>query len=261
MTDNNNTAEFNREGENPFDFEEEKDNSTDSPSDETTTEENPSPDGDENNQDDPDKDKPFHEHPRWKQREDEWQKRFNDSEARHQEDLRKIREEFANARKDNAQQTQIPSWFGGTQEQWDAYRADRDAELHASEDRLLERIKGEKSAEDKAVTEANEYFKSEIAAIESDKTLNPTGSKVDPNKLLKIVLDNELIDSKGRWNYKAGWKILQSQSRGSQTTTTEQKSNQDRKKIAAATTTESKTAETKPAPFKTSKDFRQNRPW
>jgi len=202
------------------------------------------------------KDAGFLDHPRWKEREEDWKKRFNDQETRHQNDIKAIREEFGGKREANAEQTKIPSWFGGTQEQWDAYRADRDTEIKAAEERAIERIKGEKSSEEKAVKEATEYMQSEISAIETDKELNPDGSKVDPNKLLKFVLDNDLVDSKGRWNYRAGFRLMKANGG-----TTTQNNNGDRKKIAGATTSESK-AESKPQAFKTSADFKGNkRPW
>lgn len=198
----------------------------------------------------------FLDHPRWKEREEDWKKRFNDQETRHQTDIKAIREEFGGKREANAEQTKIPSWFGGTQEQWDAYRADRDTEIKAAEERAIERIKGEKSSEEKAVKEATDYMQNQISEIESDKELNPDGSKVDPNKLLKFVLDNDLVDSKGRWNYRAGFRLMKANGG-----TTTQNNNGDRKKIAGATTSESK-SESKPPAFKTSADFKgSKRPW
>lgn len=234
--------------------------SGDNTSSESSTENNENGDGQSsdgqqgaNSQDDPDKDKPFHQHPRWTEREKEWDKRFNDQETRHQEDLRKIREEFSTKKQDNAEQTEIPSWFGGTKEQWDAYRKDRDAEITAAEDRAIKRVTEAKETESKAVQEATAYMQTELAAIEKDTTLNPSGAKIDPNKLLKFVLDNDLVDSQGRWNYKAGFKMMQAGSKPAPKPG-------DRKEVAGATTSEPK-AETKPAPFKTSKDFKNKRPW
>lgn len=256
MTDTNNGAEFNREGDPAFPIDTENEDSTESPAENNDTDETPSPEGDDTTQDDPDKDKPFHEHPRWKEREDEWTKRFNDQESRHQDDVKKLREEFGGARKDNAEQTKIPNWFGGTQEQWDAYREDRDVELKAAEERAIGRLKSEKTQEDTRVQEATEYMKSEVSAIESDKTLNPDGSKIDVNKLLKTVIDNDLIDSKGRWNYKAGFRLMNASKAKVDTTTT----TPEKKKLAAATTSENK-PEAKPQTFKTTADFKKNRPW
>jgi len=197
----------------------------------------------------------FLDHPRWKEREDDWKTRFNDQESRHQTDLKAIREEFGTARKDNAGAVKIPSWFGGNQEQWDAYRTDRDEEIKQAEERAIERVKGESSAKEKAITQATEYMQNQISELEADKELNPDGSKIDSNKLLKFVLDNDLVDSKGQWNYKAGFKIMKANSSSNFGT------NKDRKAMAGATTSESK-AESTPKEYKTSADFKgSNRPW
>lgn len=259
MTENNDMAAFREEGENPFSPDSERDNSTDSPTEETTTDDDPSPEGEkENTQDDPDKDKPFHEHPRWKAREDEWNKRFNESEARHQEDIKKALESLGADRKENAEQTKIPSWFGGTQEQWDAYRQDRDAEIKAAEDRAIERLEGKKSSEEKAIQEATDYMNAEITFIETDKSINPDGLKVDPNLLLKTVMDNELIDTKGRWNYRAAFRILKGSIKPADPAP---KTNEDRKKLASVTTDKDDNAEKKPVNYKTTADFKKNKPW
>lgn len=243
------------EGANPFESESENETSEASPAEENETDEAQSPDGEQgaNDQDDPDKDKPFHEHPRWKTRETEWDTRFNDQESRHQDDLKKIREEFTDTRKGNAEETQIPLWFGGDQEAWNAYRTDRDAEIKSAEDRAFERANSANKAEDEAVKEATTYMETEIATIQSDKKLNPSGATIDPNKLLKIVMDNDLVDSQGKWNYKAGYAIMRSSD-------TSGPDNKTRKKVAGATTSEGN-AEDTPANFKTSDDFKVKKPW
>lgn len=247
MTENNNEgAEFDEEN-----VDQENDNSTDSPAENNDTEDTDSPDREGNSQEDPDKDKPFHEHPAWKDREKKWDDRFNDQESRHQEDLRKIREEFGGARKDNAGQSKIPAWFGGNQEQWDAYRVDRDTEIKEAEERAVKRITQSRDTEEKAVANATEYMQSELAAIQSDKTLNPTGAKIDVNKLVQFAIDNYLVDPKGNWDYRKAFKFMKP---ASTTTITP-----DRKKIAGNTGSESK--ETTQKNYKTSKDFRQNKPW
>lgn len=261
MTEDN-KAQFRTEGDKAFPTaDKENENSSSSPEGEENNGDQNGSSADDRNGDgnnkgtDEDKDAGFLNHPRWKEREEDWKKRFNDQEARHQADIQAIREEFSGARKDNANQTKIPSWFGGDQEQWDAYRADRDAEIKAAEERAIERVKSEKSSEEKAIKEATDFMQSEIAAIESDKTLNPDGSKVDPNKLLKFVLDNDLVDSKGRWNYRAAYRIMRANSVSTTASTG------DRKKIAGATTSDSK-PESTPKDYKTSADFKgANRPW
>lgn len=248
-------AEFHREGENPFNADNEKDNSNDSPTEETKDEKDPAPEGDSKNT--PEEKEPrFNEHPRWKEREQEWTERFNQQEVRHREDIQKLREEFGGTRKENAEQTKIPAWFGGNQAAWDAYRADRDAELQAAEQRAFDRISAASTQQEKAVAEATAYMTSEIASIEQDPALNPTGEKIDAEALLKVVLENDLIDTKGRWNYRAGYRLM----RASAAPAAPRKVPQGNKELAAALGTDNK-GESQPKPFKTSADFKKNKPW
>lgn len=256
-------AQFRNEGEPMFpETDPEKENSASSPEvdedeKETKDDTTQAPEGDDKNTpDDPDKDVPFHQHPRWKEREEEWTKRFNEQEARQQDEIKKIREEFSEARKDNADATEIPSWFGGDQDQWNEYRKWEDEKLAKAEARAIEKLKSEKETEDKAVKEATDYMVSEINTIQSDKTLNPDGLKIDQNKLLKIVLDNQLVDTQGRWNYKAGWMILRGQTKPEK----KPDANEKRKDLASALNSDSK-PEKKPAPYKTNEDFKTNKPW
>ena len=258
MTEENKT-EFRTEGDRAFPIaDKENDNSSSSSegeendSDQTYSSKDSNGDAQKGTKEE---DAGFLNHPRWKQREDDWKMRYNDQETRHATDLKAIREEFGTARNDNAGAVRIPSWFGGDQEQWDAYRTDRDEEIRQAEDRAIERVKGESSAKEKEITEATEYMQNQISELEADKELNPDGSKIDPNKLLKFVLDNDLVDSKGRWNYKAGYRIMKANSSSNLGT------NKDRKAMAGATTSESK-AESTSKEYKTSADFKgSNRPW
>lgn len=255
-------VQIRNEGEPAFpEVDTENENSASSPEvqDEKETEDDTtqSPEGDENTQEDPEKDVPFHEHPRWKEREKNWEDRFNAQETRHQDELKSIREEFGQARKDNAEATEIPSWFGGDQDAWNEYRKWEDDKLAKAEARAIEKLKSEKATEDKAVREATEFLQSEVNTIQTDKTLNPDGLKVDQNKLLKIVLDNQLVDTRGRWNYRAGWMILRGQT---QKADDKPDANEKRKNLAGALNSDSK-PEKKPAPYKTNEDFRNNKPW
>ena len=260
-------AAFQREGDIAFPTESTtEETGADSQSEEENQDgETHSEEGDKNTPGD-DKDIPFHEHPRWKQREDEWNTRFNDQEKRHTDELTKavdtIRTEIGEKRDTNAAQTKIPAWFGGTQEQWDAYRADRDVELKAigdsAEKRAVERIKGEQDKEGKAVEEATTYLRTEIAAIEANKDLNPSGAKIDADKLLKVVLDNQLIDTQGRWNYRAGIRILN----GTQAAPAKKPVITDKKVIADASASGGTGGnDPKPKSFMTSADFKRDRPW
>lgn len=255
-------AGFQREGQPAFEAEntEETTSAGSPPENENQEDDTQSPDGD-NSQGAP-KDPPFHEHPAWKEREESWTKRFNDQEVRHQTELTEaitgIRKEFGEARKQNAEATQIPAWFGGDQAQWDAYRADRDQELKTAEDRAYERLKSEGTQSQKAVEDATQWLQSEVSAIETDRSLNPAGTKIDAEKLFKVAFDNQLVDTQGRWNYRAAYRLMTA---GSQAAPAPKPAATAKKREAAETTSEQR-AETQPAPFKTSADFKGNkRPW
>lgn len=249
MTEEN--LAFRQEGDPAFPTKE-NENSASSPEEKTKTEDTQSDEGDDTQPKKDEKDIPFHEHPRWKEREENWTNRFNEQETRHQDDLKALREEFGDMRKANAEQLNIPSWFGGTEEEWKAYKQDEDNKLKQAEERAIERINKTREKEDKAVKEATDYMQSEINTIQDDKTINPDGAKVDPNKLLKFVLDNDLVDSKGRWNYRAGFQMMKTKS--------DKTDIKNKKAIAGATTSEDK-AETKPPTYATPNDFKKNRPW
>lgn len=256
MSDND-MAEFQREGDITFESETtEEDTSADSPSeDDNQGGETPSTQG-ENNE--PSDTTPFDQHPRWKERETDWDRRFNDQESRHQKDLKDLREEFAGRREDNAKATEIPAWFGGDQKQWDAYRADQDTQLRASETRIIESLEKKRDEGNNAVQEATDYLRSEVAAITADKTLNPSGEAIDAEALLKTVLENELIDSKGRWNYRAGFKIMKQAGSPAAPVRTPQ---QQARKEAGAATASGPRGEAPKKDYVTSDDFKTNRPW
>lgn len=247
------TTEFRREGESPFETDNDKDKSEESSTEETNTEEDPSPEGEKSTQEEKEQ-PPFKDHPRWKEREEEWNTRFNSQESRHAEDIRKLREEFGGDKPEN-KNTEIPAWFGGNQAAWDAYRSDRDAELAGAVDAALSKITTAKTDEEKAVAEATVYMQTELQNLENDKELNPDSLKINAEELLQIVIDNDLIDTKGRWNYKAGFKIYKASAKP-----VEKKVVTGNKELAAATTSDSK-GEQKPQPFKTTADFKKNRPW
>lgn len=262
-------AAFRREGQPSFSNEStEDDTSADSQSEDDNKEgDTQSPEGDKNTQGDDQK--PFHEHPRWTQRESEWNTRFNEQEKRHQDDLKAIRDEFGAKREESKEPKKMPVWFGGTQEQWDAYRQDQEQDLKAAEDRAIKRLETERESKQKAetdaVAEATTYMRSELAAIEGDKTLNPSGTKIDAavaEKLLKVVLDNKLIDTEQRWNYRAGWKILQGSAAAPKPVA--KPSTTEKKNVADATNDKGGSGgDAKPKDYMTASDFKKPgaKPW
>lgn len=256
---NENLAHFRTEGEPAFSTESTEtveQTTADSLPETNEVEGNPSSEGENNIQMQP-KNLPFDKDPRIQDYVDrQVKKHLEGFQKQYATEMSEIKEKFGAAREANAKQEEIPEWFGGDQKQWDLYRQHQDSILKQAEERAYKRLQSEKEEDNKRVQEANTFFQSELSEIESSKELNPNNLRIDPNRLLKTAEDFDLIDSKGRWNYKAAWKILQSQmamENGSQ-------SSRNRKVVAGATTSESR-AEAAPAPYKTSADFKKKKPW
>jgi len=194
-----------------------------------------------------DKDEPFHK--RWKKQTDDWKDRFNQQEERHLMEIEKIREEMTQKFQPVEKPSkEIPEWFNGDEALWDKFEQWNENLVSKIQEKKLAEMAKAKESQEKAVEEATNYFYEQVDLLENDPAINPSGSKVDQNKLQKIVLDNELIDSQGRWNWKAGMMILNAQNIAPTHDTT-------KRKQFADTTMGSKFVDTKPREFKTSKDF------
>lgn len=271
MTDETKTG-FKTEGDPAFQVEStENDNSAESSTEKTAEDQTQSQGGEKENtgdqkKDDQGADEDFAKHPRWKDREKDWTERFNNQETRHTEEIAKLREEFIGKKDGEKSETKstelpaMPSWWGGDESQWAEYCKHQEALVAQAEERAITRITSKQTEEQKKIEEATTFMNDEVTKIESDKTINSQGEKVDRNKLLKFVLDNDLVDSKGRWNYRAGFLMMKS---GVASTKDDKKETTDeKKKIAIATTSENR-AETKPSNVTTSTDFQAPgaRPW
>lgn len=265
MTDTDG-AQFKTEGEPAFPVADtENDNSADSPSDKTGTDQSGASDqnkkGTENKGGSEDN---LADHPRWKEREEDWKERFNEQETRHTAEINKLREEFTgkgDEKKRDDLPEDVPAWFGGDESAWRSFKTWNDANMKLTAEQARTQALTEiqnKSAEDqKRIEDATKYFTDEVGNIESDKTLNPDGTKLDRNKLLKFTMDNDLVDSKGRWNYRAAYQLMRANVKQVSARETG-----DRKQFAGATT-DDKHSESKTSTAMTSEDFANpsNRPW
>jgi hypothetical protein len=225
----------------------EKDTSTESATEQSQTEETPSSEGDTTAATSTEQDggntqdvtnKPFHEDPKI-------QDYINRQlEKRLAEESSKLESNLADKFSPKEETTTIPVWFGGDEAQWKAYQADQARIVEEAKERAIREIETRTQAEQAKVKEAQDWFEQSVSELES------TGAKVDRNKLLKFVADNELVDSKGRWNYKAGYQFMaaQEQLKAKPDLT-------DKKRLAASTTSNNK-AEDKPKDYKTPDDFK-----
>lgn len=232
-------------------------------------------DGDEGNKEDEFKDLPFHEHPRWKQREQEWTDRLEKQKTEFDEKIATaVASALASSKPQSPKEDQldaiaegkIPAWFGGGKDtpeirsMWKEYVAEQkriitDAEKRA-EDRAFERMNQGKTAEERAVADANAWFENSVTKIEAEG-----GKRVDRNELLKYVLDNQIIDhATKRWDYAKGYRWMMAEKASGQGG-----NRQTRAEIAGATMSGSGKGGEKGggSSITTSDDFKdpQKRPW
>jgi hypothetical protein len=220
--------------------------------DKTQTEENANSDGgDDKNA----KLDDFAKHPAWQKREDKWKDRFNEQELKHSDEIAKIREEMQEGFK-QAKETpvDVPNWFGGDEDQWEQFQEWNKGLIDKAKEDAKNEVLAKSQEDQQRIDEATEYMNEQIAEIESE-----TGEKVDKNKLLKFTLENELVDTKGRWNYRVAHKLMKVDSLKKNDNS---KSIEEKKKIAGATTSKSRPETEKPN-FMTNEDFENqaNRPW
>lgn len=223
------------------------------------------------NQNGGEQNKGFADDPRWKEREADWDKRFNEQETRHVGEVQKFREGVDKTISDavaaalakagvspEAASAEIPDWFGSEDAKvWKSYQTHTEQIVARAVEQALQKFNVKSESEQKAINDATSWMESEIAAIEGDKTLNPDALKVDRNKLLKTAFDNKAVDTDGRWNYRLAFKLMKPSE-----VFQAKSAMQDRKNIAGATT-EGNRAATDNSSVVTSKDFANpaNRPW
>lgn len=215
---------------------------------------------------------PFHKQDRWKEREEDWSKRFDAQKKESDERYAALEKKIETRKeiKEELTQDDVPDWYGGDIEQYRKFYGQQTKMMEEKAKEIAEKIidgrlaetKKESEKETKAVADATDWFKSEVKRIESDETLNPGGETIDQEALLKIAQENDLIDSKMRWNWSAAYRIYASRQKTEEKTETkEDKVAEQKKKIAAITTKKDTKTDTTPSTVKNADYFKKNKPW
>lgn len=199
-------AQFKQDGEPAFPIvENDEQTSSESPAETNNTEETQSVEGENSNESKDDgEQKGFSDHPRWKEREQDWKERFNEQETRHADSIKGLREEFDGKIEKNVshETNEVPEWFGGDADAWKSFESYQKNQITNAQNKAQKEVLEQNTSQQKLIDDATKFMNDEIASIES------TGEKIDKNALLKFVIDNELVDTRGRWNYKAGHKMM-----------------------------------------------------
>lgn len=163
--------------------------------------------------DEPDKPVPFHQHPRWIEREKQWNAKLDNVQQATAKEIETLKSQIGTRQAEQKEMSDddIPEWFNGdlgTYKKFHGHQTKmiQDA-VKAAEGNVLNKLKEDSGKETKAIGEATDWFRSELSRIESDATLNPSGEALNQTELLTIARDNDLIDSGGRWNWAAAARI------------------------------------------------------
>lgn len=213
MTEEN--AFFQQEGTKMEDFlaEQEIDTPAESQPESNTEEEKPSQDGDnspDETEDEPQEEAkseeqvPFHEHPRWKERETDWQKRLDAALA---EQERKFQEQIEQVKPQSKEETTIDPnlvpLIGDdphVHKLWhDMRQKEREQIVQEAQERLLQKQTQEREASQKW----EQWVDSEVSKLESE------GKKFDRNELMKIAVDYKPTDDQGNISFAKALQILE----------------------------------------------------
>lgn len=198
-----------------------------------------------------DKNLPFHEHPRWKEREDSWNKRLADIKKESDDKIAALESRVAPTVE---KEIDVPGWFGGDAEQYKQFLEDQKKLVSNAEQERIQEQQKQADNQKKLVEDATTEFNTALAAIETE-----SGEKIDPNKFLKFVMDEQFIDFQSKkWDYTRAWKFYKIANPPKESNLG------NRKAFADATLKDKNTGSTdiNNRPFKTAKDFRgAARPW
>lgn len=238
------SADIRHEGQPAFPSEPEKETPASSPEDIKPTETDPSAPGANK---EPDKQVPFHEHPRWKQREQEWNQRLEDMQRDYED---KLNQKFAEVKPH--EDPTIPNWFGGDKQQWQDFQTYLESMSDQKAAAKVEEYKKAQEAETAKVKAANDYIEGEIDRLKAD------GKDFDRNELLKVVNDYRPVNEQGYWDFDKAYDILEMKRKANAPV---QPDPAIRKQAGAIEKTSTKTDPGK-KDYMTNEDFRRGgRPW
>lgn len=138
---------------------------------------------------------PFHK--RWKQREAKLREEYESQ-------IRAIREEAQKGQKSPDFAKDI---YGDNEEGLKKVLAFEEQILQKAEQRALDRLLSQQREEQAKVHAAEEWLTGELDVLRKE------GKQFDQNKLLKIVVDEKLVDTDGNWNLRAAFKLYEAESR------------------------------------------------
>ncbi len=197
----------------------------------------------------PEKDIPFHQHPRWIERENELKELRQRDEERSREmaELKSFKEELYKSN----DSIEVPEWFGGgvnTPENkiaWQKYLAHEEQKAIEIEQRLIEKQEQQKIQQETETKYWSKWVDEGIDKLIKEDNFNPS----ERNELIKTMLKYRPTDEEGNFDFKAGLEIYRTMNK-------ENPAHSNARKQLADETTKSSRGDKKEKDYKTSNDLR-----
>lgn len=191
--------------------EQENDTPDSSPEETNSEEETPSHQGEEetpaveSNTDD-ENTIPFHKHPAWLERKQQWDEKM----AQKDREIQELREAVGRVAEAPTPQSDvvIPEWFkgiyGDDQNAWNSYQADRVSERERIKQELLAEQTAQLRAKEEQVRRWEDYQNTSINRLRDE------GKDFDRNELMDVMYKFRPTDEQGNFDFSKGYEILSS---------------------------------------------------
>ena len=176
----------------------------------------------------PDEDVPFHQHPRWKEREKDWNNRLKEQEQKFQDKIDDIQKTSV------PEETTVPEWFsklyGDDIDVYTGYQKAHQQEKEELKTELREEMNKTSKSEKEEVKKVEDWIDSEITSIGEDNEIDlekKDGKNSLRNEFVAFMQDHKIFNEDGNLDFRSGWEFFQ---KGKDTT---KKGKDDARKIIA----------------------------
>lgn len=146
---------------------------------------------------------PFHQHPRWIERENE----LNELRERDEQTSRELAElkAFKETSTKQTEDTTVPEWFselyGDNQVAWSKYNAHEQTRTEEIENRIIARQREEQTKASQEASHWDKWVDTEVTKLESK------GYKFERNELIQTMVEFRPTDADNNFDFEAGYKI------------------------------------------------------
>jgi len=197
---------------------------------------------------------PFHKNPRWKKIYSE-NKELKSTVGEMKEKLSKLDDIEARLDSREKSQEEIPSWFGGDEPAWKAYKVDEESKF----EKYRERIESERQQlETKKAADADKWatwVRTSLEEVAEENNLDFEKDKTTKNELMDVMNKYSPVDTQGNLDFRKGYDLLKL------TKGTAERDKAKAKKAAASTADSTPSPEKPKRDFLTGADFNGGKDW